>query len=354
MKRIAGLLVAGLMLAASVLIGAQAEAQGKVLENQYIVVLKDGANPRSVAAVAGISPAYIYESALNGFAAALNAGQLAALQQHPKVVAIESDQTIATSSQGRIEQSSQPLAATDSTISSAANVSAYVIDTGIYVTHPDFGGRAINVYDALGGTGQDCNGHGTHTASVLGGTTWGVAKDVKLRGVRVFDCSGSGSYSGMIAGVNYVASNAVRPAVANMSFAGAANSSLDTAVTNMVNRGIVTVVAAGDNNANACNYSPARASGVITVGASTTSNTKAAYSNYGSCVEVYAPGTRTAAWPPSGTNTISGTGVAAAYVSGCVAKYLGMNPGATPAQVSNWVISNSRLFGTIRIFTCPI
>jgi subtilisin family serine protease len=359
MQRFAGLLAAGLIVAASALAhGASAAApvESQVVANRYVVRLNDdaGISAHSLTQSLGINPSHVYGAALNGFAAELNQRQLSALRQHPGVAAIEADRTIALSQPTSDEQDRQPVTSSNSGISSASNVTAYVIDTGIYTAHPEFGGRATNVYDSFGGTGSDCNGHGTHVASVIGGATYGVAKDVRLRGVRVLDCNGSGTISGVIAGMNYVASNGVRPGVANMSFATSANTSVDNAATSIINRGIVMVSAAGNNNANACNYSPGRVAAVINVGASTATNTKAAYSNYGSCVDVYAPGTRTGAWLGGGSNTISGTDVAAAYVSGCVAKYLGQNPIATPATAHNWVISNARLIGDIRIFTCPL
>ncbi|HEY0736039.1 MAG TPA: S8 family peptidase [Herpetosiphonaceae bacterium] len=358
MKRFVGLLASGLVLSASVLVSGPAAAapaqviaaNGKAIPDQYIVVLKEGAQARSVASVAGISPKYVYEAALNGFAAQLNAGQLKALQNNPNVAYIEQDAeaTISTTQTGatwgldRIDQRNLPLSGTYTYNTTASNVTAYVIDTGIYTAHGDFGGRAVNVYDALGGNGQDCNGHGTHVAGTIGGATWGVAKGVQLRGVRVLDCGGSGTWAGVIAGMDYVANNAVKPAVANMSLGGGANTSVDNAATNMVNRGITVAVAAGNSNANACNYSPARAASVLTVAASTRTDAKASYSNHGSCVELYAPGDQiTSAWNNGGTSTISGTSMASPHVAGVAALYLAGNPTAAPATVNSWIINNA-------------
>ncbi|HEY0602712.1 MAG TPA: S8 family peptidase [Herpetosiphonaceae bacterium] len=360
MKRFAGLFVSGLVLSAGVLVSGPAEAapakfipaKGKAIADQYIVVMKDGPsiNASSVAQSVGASPKYVYDAVLNGFAAKLNRGQLKALQNNPNVAYIEQDsevsidatQTGAPWNLDRIDQRNLPLDGRYTVGTTAANVTAYIIDTGIYTAHSQFGGRASVGYDALGGNGQDCNGHGTHVGGTVGGIISGVAKGVKLVVVRVLDCNGSGSWAGVIAGMNWVANNAVRPAVANMSLGGAANTSVDNAATNMVNRGIFTSVAAGNSAANACNYSPARASGVVTVAASDRTDTSASFTNYGSCVEIYAPGVNiTSTWLNGGTNTISGTSMAAPHVAGAGALYLAGNPGASPSTVSSWIINNA-------------
>jgi subtilisin family serine protease len=362
MKRFAGLFVSGLVLSAGVLVSGPAEAapaklipaKGKAIADQYIVVLKDGPsiNAGSVAQAVSANPNHVYSAALNGFAAKLNEGQLKALQNNPNVAYIEQDaevsinatQTVGSGLWGldRIDQRALPLNGTYVYNTTASNVTAYIIDTGIATAHPDFGGRATNVFDAFGGTGQDCQGHGTHVAGTVGGTTYGVAKGVRLRGVRVLDCNGSGSFSGVIAGMDYVANNAIKPAVANMSLGGGLNSSVNTAATNMVNRGITVAVAAGNSNADACNASPAAASGVLTVAASDRTDTRASFSNYGSCVELYAPGVSVqSAWLNGGTNTISGTSMASPHVAGVAALYLAGNPGAAPSTVNSWIINNS-------------
>ena len=326
----------------------QAGAGG--IEGSYIVVVNEGADPRSVAAVAGVSPRYVYTAALNGFAAELNQGQLNALRHNPSVEYVEQDgvaqasvtQSGATWGIDRIDQRSRPLSGTYTYNTTASNVYAYVIDTGIYTSHSNFGGRAANVYDAFGGNGSDCNGHGTHVAGTIGSATYGVAKGVRLRGVRVLDCNGSGSWSGIIAGIDWVRLNRTNPAVANLSLGGGYNSSVNTAVTNLANSGVFVAVAAGNSNANACNYSPASASAVTTVASSTSSDAKSSFSNYGSCVDVYAPGSSIlSTYNNGGTATLSGTSMASPHVAGVGALYKAGNTGASQATVDSWIKTNS-------------
>jgi subtilisin family serine protease len=315
------------------------------IDGSYIVVLKEGGNPRSVAAVAGVNPHFVYTAALNGFAAELNAGQLNALQHNPNVDYIEQDgvASIATTQSGatwgldRIDQRNRPLSGTYTYTTTASNVTAYIIDTGLQANHPQFGGRAAMAYGAA-----DCNGHGTHVAGTIGSSTYGVAKGVKLRGVRVLDCAGSGAYSTIIAGIDWVRLNAVKPAVANMSLGGGLNTALNTAATNLANSGVFLAVAAGNENQNACNVSPASASGTLTVAASTSTDAKASYSNWGGCVDVYAPGSSiTSTWLNSGTNTISGTSMASPHAAGVAALYKGTFGDAASSTVVSWIINNA-------------
>jgi subtilisin family serine protease len=327
--------------------------------NRYIVVLNEGANPRAVAAITGVEPQYVYTTAVNGFAGTLNAGQLNALRHNPAVAYVEADgevhasviQTGATWGLDRIDQRDRPLSTTFSYLNTGAGVRAYIVDTGIRLTHTELAGRAVTGYDAVtaGGTATDCNGHGTHVAGTVGGTTYGVAKAATLVAVRVLGCNGSGTNAGVIAGVDWVANNHVKPAVANMSLGGGANTTLDNAVKNAVAKGVTFVVAAGNGNflgiaANACNYSPARVPEAITVGATTNTDAKASYSNYGTCVDIFAPGSGiTSSWYTSdtATNTISGTSMAAPHVAGVAALYLQGNPAATPATVVGALNANA-------------
>jgi subtilisin family serine protease len=224
-------------------------------------------------------------------------------------------------------------------------VTAYIIDTGIRFAHTDFGGRATSGYDAVdGGSADDCNGHGTHVAGTVGGTRYGVAKAVRLVGVRVLNCSGSGTNAGVIAGVNWVTQNARKPAVANMSLGGGASTALDNAVAASISSGVTYALAAGNSNANACSASPARVASAITVGATTSTDARASYSNYGTCLDIFAPGSSiTSAWSTSNTTTrsISGTSMASPHVAGAAALVLSANPSATPAQVRDSLVASS-------------
>jgi subtilisin family serine protease len=325
-------------------------AGGRGIEGSYIVVLKEGANPRSVAAIAGVEPNFVYTAAVNGFAASLNEGQLNALRHNPNVDYVEQDQVVeaaatqsgATWGLDRIDQRSRPLSGTYTYNTTASGVYAYIIDTGIYASHSQFGGRASNVYDALGGNGTDCNGHGTHVAGTVGSSTYGVAKGVQLRGLRTLNCSGSGATSGIISAIDWVRVNRVNPAVANLSLGGGYSSTLNTAITNLSNSGVFVAVAAGNENQNACNVSPASAASATTVAASTSSDAKASYSNYGSCVDLYAPGSSiTSTWLNGGTNSISGTSMASPHVAGVGALYKATYGNAATSTIDSWIKTNA-------------
>jgi subtilisin family serine protease len=332
-------------------------AAGQSDTARYIVVLKGSvAKPSAVAyehsaRFAG-QVGYVYSHALKGYSATLPTSAVAALEADPRVAFVEPDGVVTASATqtgapwglDRIDQRSRPLSGTFTYTRTGAGVKAYIIDTGIRFSHSQFGGRASSGYDAVdGGSADDCNGHGTHVAGTVGGSTYGVAKGVSLVGVRVLNCSGSGTTSGVIAGVNWVTGNhaAGQPAVANMSLGGGASSALDTAVQNSINDGVSYAIAAGNGNIlgqaqNACNYSPARVGAAMTISATNSSDVKASWANYGSCVDWFAPGVSiTSAWYTSNTatNTISGTSMATPHTAGVAAQYLQGTPSASPASV---------------------
>ncbi|MEU8302499.1 S8 family peptidase [Actinomadura sp. NPDC048955] len=326
-------------------------APGQGVSGQYIVTLKSGVSIGKTASKHGIRTGHRFGKVLNGFSAKLSSDQLAQLRRTPGVASVEQDAVVhlATTQQNppswgidRIDQDSLPLSKSYTYNAAGSGVTAYIIDTGIYPSHPDFGGRASNVYDATGGNGVDCNGHGTHVAGTVGGTTYGVAKKVNLRGVRVLNCQGSGTNSGVIAGMNWVAQNHSGPSVANMSLGGGYSSSVNSAANSLASSGVFLAVAAGNDNGNACNYSPASASNATTVAASTSTDAKASYSNYGNCVELYAPGTSiTSTWLNGGTNTISGTSMATPHVTGVAALYKSANGDASYSTIRSWLVNNA-------------
>lgn len=301
---------------------------------------------------------FAYNYVLQGFSASLTLEEVARLRRDRRVKYIERDAviTLSATSQSnatwgidRVDQRDLPLNKTYTYNSDASAVTAYIIDTGIFYSHNDFGGRASFGFDAFNGNGNDGNGHGTHVAGTVGGTLYGVAKKVKLVAVRVLDNAGSGTTSGVIAGMDWVGANAVKPAVANMSLGGGASQATDDAVARLYANGIPVIVAAGNGNRagreqDACNYSPARAPQAYTVGATTSTDSKASYSNYGTCVNLFAPGSSiTSAWfsGTSATNTISGTSMASPHVAGAAALFLSENTSATPQQVYDYLSSTS-------------
>jgi subtilisin family serine protease len=343
---------------------------GKNIPNNYIVVLDQdavGAAADFGRAAADADQAilktrtgrikHVYAHALVGFSAEMSEEDAIALSNDPDVLFVEEDQEMeivvtqnnATWGLDRIDQANLPLSTTYTYTSTGSGVTAYIIDTGIRTTHTQFGGRAVVGFDAIGDgrNGQDCNGHGTHVSGTVGGSTYGVAKAVRLVAVRVLNCSGSGSNSGVIAGVNFVTSNHVAGtrAVANMSLGGGVSTALDTAVRNSIADGVTYAIAAGNANQNAANSSPARVAEAITVGSSTRTDARSSFSNFGSVVDVFAPGSSiTSAWATSdtATNTISGTSMATPHVAGVAARIL-QSGFVSPATVRNTIVNTAGL-----------
>ena len=339
-------------------VASGSDGASEPIAGKYIVVFKDGVRDvpglaRALAAANGGTVRFTYQQALRGFAADLPDRAAAALARNPNVAYVEQDQVMhaftteanATWGIDRIDQHNLPLSTTYNYTNTGAGVTAYIIDTGIRFDHSEFGGRAVSGFDAVtsGGNAADCNGHGTHVSGTVGGATYGVAKGVRLVAVRVLGCSGSGSTSGVIAGIDWVTSNHAtgQPAVANMSLGGSAATALDNAVRNWITDGVSYAIAAGNGNQggiaqDACKYSPARVAEAMTIGATDKTDRKASWSNYGNCVDWFAPGVSiTSAWYTSSTatNTISGTSMATPHTTGVAALYLQANPGATPQQV---------------------
>ncbi|WP_327030067.1 S8 family serine peptidase [Micromonospora sp. NBC_01740] len=331
--------------------------------DSYIVVFKDTSVARSsvgdtaqrLVGRHGGAVARTYGAALRGFEVRVDARAAARIAADPAVAYVEQNHTVSIAGTqtnppswglDRIDQRALPLNSSYTYPNTASNVHAYIIDTGIRFSHSDFGGRAVSGYDAVdGGSADDCNGHGTHVAGTVGGSAYGVAKGVQLVGVRVLNCQGSGTNAGVIGGVDWVTANAVKPAVANMSLGGGANASLDTAVRNSINSGVSYGLAAGnDSGGNACNTSPARTAEGITVGSTTNTDARSSFSNIGTCLDIFAPGSSiTSAWytNDTATNTISGTSMATPHVVGVAALVASANPAWTPQQVRDYLVNNA-------------
>jgi subtilisin family serine protease len=334
------------------------------IPGSYIVVLKDGADaafPQELVRKYGGTVAGEYLNTVRGFHLEATTVEARRLAADPSVEFVEQDATIATTAEAapvsvtqaknltwgldRLDQRKLPLSKSY-THKSASAVTAYVIDTGVRVSHKEFGGRASNGWDFVDGdaVANDCHGHGTHVAGTVGGATYGVAKDAKIVGLRVLGCDGSGSFSDFIAAVDWVTKNAQRPAVANMSLGGPLSKALDAAVKRSVDSGVTYAIAAGNESKNACKGSPAAAPDAITVGAVDSADARPTFSNYGTCLDIFAPGVdikSAGKGSDTAVKTMSGTSMAAPHVAGAAALVLGAHLDWTPRQVRDDLVANA-------------
>ncbi|MGW4028392.1 S8 family peptidase [Streptomyces sp. NPDC004838] len=330
------------------------------IPGQYIVTVKKGVSPESAAKEAGpaVKPLFTYTSVLNGFAAKLSPLQLEAVRALPGVEAVEEDGTASASALSarrapvpaaswgldRIDQPYLPLNQQFNVNRTGSGTTVYIVDTGIDYRHPEFQGRAVPGFDAMGDgrNGADCNGHGTHVAGTVGGADYGVARQVTLVSVRVLGCDSRGSWSGIIAGFDWVARNARQPAVLNASLGGDRSVAVNNAVTNVEAQGILPVVAAGNDGKDACTVSPASANRVVTVGASDVKDVETDFSNYGPCLWIYAPGRAIiSARLGGGSVALDGTSMASPHVAGVAALYKSAIPSASPEQTAIWLADQS-------------
>ncbi|MEU4191497.1 S8 family peptidase [Kribbella sp. NPDC026611] len=329
------------------------------IPGSYIVVLagqrsraQTRATTQSLASGYDVKVRDQYDASIKGFSAAMSEDQAKKLAADSRVAFVQQNQKVKATQDDppwgldRADQRDLPLDKKYEPATDAKNVNVYIIDTGIYAKHKDFGDRASVGTDTVGDgqNGVDCMGHGSHVAGTIGGTTYGLAKAAKLIAVRVLDCQGSGSTESVVAGIDWVTKNAKKPAVANMSLGGGADAALDAAVKASVGAGITYAVAAGNDSADACQSSPAKEPSAITVGATDDKDAKASFSNFGQCVDIFAPGvdiTSVGITDPESTAKMSGTSMATPHVAGGVALYLADHPDATPADVTAALVTAS-------------
>jgi subtilisin family serine protease len=324
------------------------------IPGSYIVVLSDSGTTSTRAGVqsSAKSLAASYQAtvkrtfaSVHGFSATMTQAKAERLATDPRVEYVEQNQRFriteddATWGLDRSDQRDLPLDKTYTAPNDGSGVNVYVIDTGIYAEHSDFGGRASVGTDTVGDgqDGKDCHGHGSHVAGTIAGEKWGLAKKATVFGVRVLDCQGSGSTESVVAGIDWVTQNAKKPAVANMSLGGGADDALDAAVKKSVEAGVTYAVAAGNENADACEGSPSREPSALTAGATDDTDKRAEFSNFGKCVDLFAPGvdiTSVGISDPDATDTMSGTSMASPHVAGGAALYLSEKPDATPEEVA--------------------
>jgi subtilisin family serine protease len=332
------------------------------VRGSYIVVFRDamvssaavGATARTMTSAQGGAVQRTWGSAVRGFELRATADTARRLAADPRVAYVEQNRVVrilATQDQppsfglDRVDQRALPVDDSFTAPSTATNVQAFIIDSGIRVSHVDFGTRATFALNTVGdGIDTDCNGHGTHVAGTVGGSAFGLAKRVQLIAVKVVDCTGAGDVASIVSGVNFVTQNAVKPAVANMSLGGAASATIDSAVNASIASGVTYAIAAGNENQDACNTSPARVPAAITVGATDQEDARASFSNFGTCVDIFGPGvdiTSDFADADNATEVLSGTSMSTPHVTGAAALVLALHPDFTPQQVRDSLVQNA-------------
>ncbi|WP_411101558.1 S8 family peptidase [Streptomyces sp. cmx-4-9] len=339
---------------------APLKTAARPVPGRYIVTLEKGADAARAAKELGLEPSFLYGSALNGFAVPLTPRQLERVRSSPAVTAVEEDAEVQSVPQpagaggarvpaaswglDRIDQRALPLDRDVTVLGDGAGVTAYILDTGIDFAHEEFGGRARAGFDAVGDGrgGQDCQGHGTHVAGTVAGATYGVARRADLVSVRVLGCDGTGTWSGIVAGMDWVAKNARQPAVLNASLGGDTSDAVNDAATALFDAGVLPVVAAGNSAKDACLVSPASAARVLTVAASDERDAQSGFSNHGPCVSLYAPGQAVvSAKLGGGSLALDGTSMAAPHAAGVAVLYRAAHPGAGPQEVIEFLEAES-------------
>jgi subtilisin family serine protease len=374
MKRLYVLCIAALMATACIILfQSTATARNhhkfkrseRPIPNSYIVVLRDDVTDLTGRDVGNISDALtgrysgtvknIYRDALKGYSVEMTPETAETLSRHKWVKYVEEDSEIleqattqapATWGISRIDHRRfmWPLDQNYTYSATGLGVNVYVIDTGVLTTHPDFEGRATEPFSIDYTPIENCNGHGTHVAGTIGSKTYGVAKNVNIHSIRVFPCSGGTALSNVLAGLDFVVRQAIRPAVANLSIGTSYSTAFEDAVQIMIDSGITAVVAAGNESENACSHSPAHLPDALTVGSLTASDQRDSMSNYGSCVDIFAPGVAImSTWnrPDLPANLLSGTSTASPHVAGAAALYLETHRWASPTEVNSLIAASA-------------